>query len=87
MKLRGEYVLRKISDSTVVVPVGAAAIDFSGMINLNETGEFLFRRLLDGADFDELLTDMLSEYDVTREKAEDDIKKFLKKLRDADILE
>ena len=42
MKIKGDFVLRKIAYSVVVVPVGATAVDFGSMLNLNETGAFLF---------------------------------------------
>lgn len=87
MKIKGDFVLRKIADSVVVVPVGATAVDFGSMLNLNETGAFLFELLQKGATKEELLASMLNEYDVTSEKAEADIDKFIKKLKDADILD
>ena len=62
-------------------------VDFNGIINLNETGAFLFEILQTGADKKELLDKMLSEYEVTSEKAEKDIDIFIQKLKDADILE
>ncbi|MCI7086059.1 MAG: PqqD family protein [bacterium] len=87
MKIKGDFVLRKIADSVVVVPVGATAVDFGSMLNLNETGAFLFELLQKSASKEELLASMLNEYDVTSEKAEADIDKFINKLKDADILD
>ena len=62
-------------------------LDFTGIINLNETGAFLFELLQKGAERDELVDKMLEEYDVDREKAEADIDVFIQKVRDADVLE
>lgn len=87
MKIKGDFVLRKIADSVVVVPVGATAVDFGSMLNLNETGAFLFELLQKSASKEELLASMLNEYDVTSEKAEADIDTFINKLKDADILD
>ena len=36
MKLRGEFVVRKIMDNTVAVPVGQTALQLNGMILLND---------------------------------------------------
>ena len=74
MKIKKDFILRKVADSYVVVPVGKLTLDFNGIINLNETGAFLFEK-------------MLEEYDVSREKAAADIDIFLQKVRDADVLE
>lgn len=87
MKIKDDFILRKVSESYVVVPVGSMTLDFNGIINLNETGAFLFGTLQKGADKDELLSRMLDEYDVTPQKAESDINDFVRKLKDADILE
>lgn len=48
MKIKSDYLLRKVADSYVVVPVGKATVDFNGMINLNETGAFLWQQLQKG---------------------------------------
>ena len=87
MKIKSNFILRKVADSYVVVPVGKLTLDFNGIINLNETGAFLFGLLQEGAEKEELLRKMLEEYDVTPEKAAADIDVFLKKAEEADVLE
>ncbi|MBR2109521.1 MAG: PqqD family protein [Ruminococcus sp.] len=87
MKVKSDFVLRKISDSYVVVPVGDSVVDFSGLINLNESGAILFKLLQKGAEESELVDALLNEYNVDREVAEADVKKFVAKVKDADILE
>ncbi len=82
-----DFILRKVADSYVVVPVGKLTLDFNGIINLNETGAFLFELLQEGAEKEDLLRKMLEEYDVTPEKAAADIDVFLKKAEEADVLE
>lgn len=87
MKIKKNFILRKVADSYVVVPVGRQTLDFNGVINLNETGAFLFGLMQQGADRDELVDKMLAEYEVDRPKAEADIDKFIQSVKDADILE
>ncbi len=87
MKIKEDFILRKVADSYVVVPVNNMSLDFNGIVNLNETGAFLFDILQKGAEKDELLKKMLDEYDVTPEKASSDIDIFIQKLKDADVLE
>ena len=43
MKIKKGFVLRVVGGENVVVPVGAMSKVFHGMINLNETGAFIFR--------------------------------------------
>jgi hypothetical protein len=87
MKIKDDFVLRKVADSYVVVPVNSLTLDFNGVINLNETGAFLFEQLQKGIAKEELVEKMLDEYDVTREKASADIDLFINKLKDADVFE
>ncbi len=87
MKIKKDFVLRKVADVYVVVPVNSLTLDFNGIINLNETGAFLFRLLQNGADKQELVNKLLEEYEVEPEKASADIDVFLEKVKDADILE
>ncbi len=87
MKIRDDFILRKISDSYVVVPVGKAVVDFRGMVNLNESGALLFKTLQNGADENELVQVLLNEYDVDESVAEKDVKRFLSKVKDAGIFE
>lgn len=87
MKIKEDFILRKVADSYVVVPVNNLSLDFNGIINLNETGAFLFGLMQKGADKEELISKMLDEYDVTPQKAEKDIDLFIEKVKGADILE
>ena len=83
MKIKDDFVLRKVADSYVVVPVNSLTLDFNGVINLNETGAFLFEQLQKGIEKDELIAKMISEYDVTSA----DIDIFINKLKDANVFE
>ena len=87
MKIKDDFILRKVADSYVVVPVNELTLDFNGIINLNETGAFLFGLLQKGATKEELLEKMLAEYDVTSDVAQKGIDTFLAKVKDADVLE
>ena len=86
LKLDKEYVLRQIGDDYVIVPVGKAALDFNGMITVNETGAFLWEQLVEGTNKEELLRTMLETYEVTQEEAERDIDEFLDVLYKNNIL-
>lgn len=87
MKIKKDFILRKVSDSYIVVPVGEAVVDFSGMVNLNESGSMLFEALQKGCEENDLVELLLSEYDVDRATASADVKRFINKVKEADILE
>ena len=87
MKTKQGFMLRNIAGKDIVVAVGEAAMDFNGMITLNETGAFLWKLLEKGAQYDELVSALLSEYDVDEPTAKDGIDKFLETARGAALLD
>ena len=86
LKLDKEYVLRQIGDDYVIVPVGKAALDFNGMITVNETGAFLWEQLVKGTSKEGLLETLMETYEVKQEEAERDIDEFLDVLYKNNIL-
>ena len=87
MKIKGSFILRNVAGSHVVLPMGASSAKFSGMLNLNETGVFLWENLKNEITEDDLVNAMLAEYNVASEQAREDVQEFLKTLRDAGVLE
>ena len=87
MKIKKDYVLRQVADTWVVLPLGDAAVDFSGMLTLNESGAMLWRVLEQGADREKLTAALLDEYEVSRQQAMADVDAFLNKLLQAGCLE
>ncbi len=86
MKIKDGYMLRKVAGNSIVVAVGKAALDFNGLITLNSTGVFLWKMLVQGAAEEELLTAILSEYEINEATAKTDIAEFIEKLKGADLL-
>ena len=87
MKIKQGFMLREVAGNFVVVAVGEASKNFNGVINLNESGAFLWKQLMSETTNDKLLDALLNEYDVSEEIAKKDIQMFVNKLKEADILE
>lgn len=87
MKIKQGFMLREVAGNFVVVAVGEASKKFNGVINLNESGAFLWKQLISETTMDKLLEALLNEYEVSEEVAKNDIEKFVNKLKEADILE
>ena len=77
MKLKENFVLRQVADVWVVLPLGAATVNFDGMIKLNETG----------ADCAALAEALMQEYEVDRETALADAQDFVCRLQEAGCIE
>jgi hypothetical protein len=87
MKIKEGFMLKQVCEEFMVVPVGAASVDFKSVIRLNETGAFLWNLLEKGATKEDMLKDILDEYDVSAEIASADIDTFILKLTDAGIID
>lgn len=87
MKIKSGFAKRNIAGSEIVVPVGNKAMEFNGMITLNESGGFFWDCLVGGCTKEQLLSKVLLEYEVTEQKASEDIDKFLDMLRENNLLD
>ena len=76
MKLKENFVLRRVLNNWVVLPLGAATVDFNGILNLNDSGALLWQRLEQGADREELADALTAQYDVSRAQALADVDEF-----------
>ena len=87
MKLKYRFVIREVSGQWIAVAVGQDHAAFNGMVKLNATGAFLMKHLSEGEKCrEELLEAMLERYDVTRERAEENLDSFLTVLREGGLL-
>ena len=87
MKIKQGYILREVAGNYIVVAVGEAVKNFNGIINLNDTGAFLWKILQEGATEEQLKESLLNEYEVDDEIAERDIKAFINKLAEKGLLD
>lgn len=87
IKVKEGFVLRNMGGQPVVVSVGAASKVFNGMVKLNETGEFLWIKLIEGAEEQDLVDSLLEKYYVPEEKAQRDVNEFLQTLKTPGIIE
>lgn len=87
MKIKSGFILREVAGNYIVVAVGEAVKQLNGVINLNETGAFLWKQLEKGATEEQLKTALLSEYEVSEEIAERDVKTFVSSLINANLIQ
>ena len=87
LKIKKGFVLREVSGSYIVVAVGSASKEFKGLITLNETGAFLWEKLVSGNTKEGLVEAMLEEYDAPKEVIEKDVNAFVKMITDGGLVE
>ena len=77
MKIKKGFVLRVVGGEHVVVPVGEMSKTFHGMINLNETGAFLWRFFSEEHTVEEAIDALCNEYEADREQVSADVNRFV----------
>ena len=87
MKTKSNFALRQVAGTWVVLPLGAASSELSGMITLNETGVMLWKLLENGATREELGKALTEEYEVTLDEALTDVDAFIEKLKKVHCIE
>jgi len=87
MKIKTDYILRKVGKQYVVVATGKSSKDFHGMIRLNESAAFVFELLKKDTTEQKLIDALITEYSVEETEARDDISAFLSTLKEAGALE
>ena len=86
MKVSEDFMMREIAGEHILVPVGAAAAKFNGLITMNEVGKYIVEQLAEEHTVQELVEKITAEYDVTAQTALTDAEAFLDQLREVGAL-
>jgi hypothetical protein len=87
LRARDKLVLRTVAGSHVLVPIGERVVDFGGLVVLNETGRFLWERLVGGCGAAELADGLTESFEVPPDEAARDVAAFLAELSAKGLLE
>lgn len=86
MKATKDMILREVAGEHILVPTGEAAIQFQGVITLNDSGLLIWNRLQEDCTEAQLVDAVLAEYEIDEETAVADVRKFLEQMKQAGIL-
>ena len=87
MKIKKGFVLREVGGKMIAVATGEAGRDFHSMVTLNASGRVLWEELSKGSDVDGMVAALTAIYEISKEKAREDVEGFVAKLRSANIIE
>ena len=88
MKIKDGFYMTGIgSDYVIIAGTPEAKKLFDGMLRLNETGAFLWKKLIDGATEEELAAALAAESGVSGEVSAKDTADFLGTIRSAGFVE
>ena len=85
LKLKDGFIMREIGGDTMVLPSGDE-LDLNMMITLNDTGKFLWVRLQEGTTMEDLVADVLKEYEAEEAEVKLQVEKFVAKLSENGFL-
>ena len=86
MKINGEFILREVAGDTILVPVGKTALRFNGIITLEPVGTMIWKGIEAGKTREEILAQILENFDVEPQVASADLDEFLQQLKGQDFL-
>lgn len=86
MKIKENYVLKKLAGKNIVVPIKEEAVNFNGILTLNETSAFLFEKLKQETSVEDLVKDLTKTYEVSEEIAKKDILLFVDMLKEKGLI-
>lgn len=81
MLLKNTFIFKEIGEEGMLIPIVGGNANASKIFNLNETGTYIIKKLLDDYSIDEIIDSMLDEYDVDRKTLEEDLNGFIKELK------
>lgn len=86
MQISKEVIHREIAGEHILVPTGELALRRSGIFAITELGAEIWEMLQMGKDCQEIIAELLENYDVTEEVLTKDVNEFLHTLREHDLL-
>ena len=86
MKIKSQYVLRKVLNNWMVLPVGEDTKE-NTLLKLNDSGAMLWKMLEQGCERQALVDYLMENYAVSDQQAASDVDAFLSMLKQTDCLE
>jgi len=80
-------VARVIAGETLIVPVRRGIADLASLFSFNSVGSTVWEALEKPCTLDELVAVVAHSYDVSREKAQEDLEVFLNEARAAGVVQ
>lgn len=86
MKLKLSFETMELDDQIVAIPVGEFRESYEGVILVNETGALILKLLMKATSEEEIVQRICELYEVPKEKASSDVRKYIEEFRKRDFL-
>ena len=87
MKIRDGLKLKEIAGEYIVIPLGSLSEEMNVTITLNETGKDIWKSLEGNKSKEEIVKLILEKYDVSEEKAQQDVQNFINQMIEKGFIE
>ena len=87
MKIRDGLKLKEIAGEYIVIPLGSLSEEMNVTITLNETGKDIWKSLEKNKNKEEIVKLILEKYDVSEEKAQQDVQNFINQMIEKGFIE
>ena len=87
MKIKEGFILKRVADEWIVMPMGSNIEKFEGAIVLNDVAAFIWEQLKKPVSKEDLLQSVLEEYEIDEKTATTDLDMLLEKLKTLKILQ
>jgi len=81
MLLKNTFIFKEIGEEGMLIPIVGGNVNASKIFNLNETGTYIIKKLMDDVEIEDIIKAMLDEYQVDRKTLEEDLNGFIKELK------
>ena len=81
MLLKNAFIFKEIGEEGMLIPIVGGNVNASKIFNLNETGTYIIKKLMDDVEIEDIIKAMLDEYQVDRKTLESDLNEFIKELK------
>ena len=87
MKIKKQYILRKVAGENMVVPIGKESAINQGIFQLNNVGTMLFELFQHGAEIVDAEKLLVEKFGIADNQAHDDVADFIKILENYNLFE
>ena len=85
MKINSEYKLRTVGGKSIIVSEKCKNLE--GILTLNETAEFIWKKIESGAETEDIVKALAEECDVSQDEIRDEVFSFINTLKEAGVIE
>ncbi|MEN9941663.1 MAG: hypothetical protein RL286_1161 [Bacteroidota bacterium] len=74
------FVCKEVGSEILLVPLRDNVADFNQYLTLNELGSFIYKLITDGKPYEDILSEILAQYEIDDTQARQDLSAFIDQL-------